>query len=233
MLARIASRGVSYVAASRIGAYPQINFCKGISTAAFSPSTSTMPLAQDSYVNIPMSTDSIGLSDSSHSSVKRTIQSLKEKGEVTMFDVQVGDIIASKPDQSIVVISPNSTVFDAVKTMSDCKVGALVVTDPITKRPLGMISERDYLNKVVLKGLSSKTTMVNDIMTKDIITTSPTVSAIKCMDIMTKGRFRHIPVVDEKGALLGLISIGDLVKHVLDQQAVTIQHLKSYIERTY
>jgi len=169
----------------------------------------------------------------SERSVKKTIESLKDKGEVPMFDVQVGDIIASKPDRRVVTISQNDTVYDAVKTMSTSKVGALVVVDPQNKKPIGIISERDYLNKVVIHGLSSKNTQVKDIMTKDIITTRPNVSASKCMDMITRGRFRHIPVVNEGGSLIGLISIGDLVKHVLDQQKVTIDHLTKYIEGSY
>jgi len=176
-------------------------------------------------------TDSVSFSASSHGSVRKTVEQLKDKGEVPMFDVQVGDIIASKPDQRVVVISPTSTVFEAVKLMSESKVGALIVAH--NKKPVGVISERDYLNKVVIHGLSSKTTHVQDIMTKDIVTTPTNISAAKCMDIMTKGRFRHIPVVDDRGQILGIVSIGDLVKHVLDQQKVTIQHLKDYIERTY
>jgi len=236
MLPRIVSRGASIAAVSRIGA-SQARF-RTITTQAASSTTSYVSQSSaDSYVDVPLATplhtDSLGTSDSGHSSIKRTISAIKEKKEDVLYDVQVGDIIAAKPDHRIVVVGADSTVFDAIKLMSDCKVGALVVADSVSKKPLGMISERDYLNKVVLKGLSSKSTQVRDIMTSDIVTTPSNVSASKCMDIMTKGRFRHIPVVDDKGGMIGLISIGDLVKHVLDQQAVTIRHLKSYIEGSY
>jgi len=238
MLPRIASRGANFASVCRVAGRPQTKLNRSFCTATAAPvsSTSSMPAPMDSYVDVPMATplktDAIGVSDSGHSSVKRTIKAIKDKS-VELYDVQVGDIIASKRDHRIVVITPNSTVFDAIKLMSDCKVGALVVTDPVSKVPLGIISERDYLNKIVLKGLSSKSTLVKDIMTSDIITTRANVSASKCMDLMTKGRFRHIPVVDDKGALIGLVSIGDLVKHVLDQQALTIEHMRAYIERTY
>jgi len=234
MLPRIVSRGASVC---RTAGRPQALLSKSFCTAAGPTSTSTMPSSVDVFADVPLATplrtDSLGTSDAGHSSIKKTINAIKEKGETALYDVQVGDIIASKADQRIVVTTPTSTVFDAIKLMSDCKVGALVVTDPISRKPLGVISERDYLNKVVLKGLSSKSTLVEDIMTSDIITTRPNTSASRCMDLMTRGRFRHIPVVDDKGGLIGLISIGDLVKHVLDQQAVTIRHMKEYIERSY
>jgi len=183
----------------------------------------------------PIHTDAVSYSDRSHASVKRTIEQLLDKGEVPMFDVNVGDIISSKADKRVATIFPDSTVFDAIKVMSEQKVGALLVIDANNK-PIGVFSERDYMNKIALKGLSSKTTLVQDVMTKDIFTTKPNVSAAKCMSHMTKGRFRRmldIPVVDNSGTLLGIVSIGDLVKHVLDQQKVTIEHLKEYIMRTY
>jgi len=177
-------------------------------------------------------TDAVSYSGRSHSSVKKTVKQLIDKGELAMFDLTVADIISNKPDQTVVVTSPQETVFNAIKKMSEEKVGALVVVDSEMK-PIGVISERDYLNKVVLKGLSSKSSLVKDIMTNDVYTAKPTISAARCMSTMTKGRFRHIPVVDDDGALLGIISIGDLVKHVIDQQKMTIQHLQGYIQGTY
>jgi len=153
--------------------------------------------------------------------------------EVVIFqDVKVEHILANKATHVVVTVSPKETVYEAIKKMSDLKVGALVVTNNEDK-PIGMISERDYMTKIALKGLSSKHAPVQDIMTVKVQTTSPKTGASECMKLMTNGRFRHIPVVDDKGKMIGIISIGDLVKYVMDQQKETIHYLKQYIERTY
>eukprot|EP01027_Heterolobosea_sp_BB2_P022497 GEZU01033139.1.p1 GENE.GEZU01033139.1~~GEZU01033139.1.p1 ORF type:complete len:301 (+),score=71.85 GEZU01033139.1:103-1005(+) len=155
----------------------------------------------------------------------------------TFRDAEVGNLIADKaPEhQGALTIDENITVFDAVKMMSEKKIGAVVVTPSNNpKKVSGMFTERDYLNKVILKGLSSKTTIVKDIMSKNITTVTTDTSAGECMNIMTTRRFRHLPVIDkETGELVGLISIGDIVKYILTEQRKTIEFLEDYVQRTY
>jgi len=154
-----------------------------------------------------------------------------EKDLVVFKDLFISQILANKKNQNVSTVHKTDTVYSAIKKMNEMKVGALVVTED--DKPVGMISERDYLNKVILRGYSSKDITVNDIMTHNIVTIPPTFTAGDCMNLMTKGRFRHIPVVDEKEKMIGIVSIGDLVKSVLDQQKETITFLREYIERTY
>jgi len=155
----------------------------------------------------------------------------KEKDLVVFKDLSVAQILAAKKSHEVSTVRKTDTVYSAIKKMNEMKVGALVVVED--DKPVGMISERDYLNKVILRGFSSKDITVNDIMTREIVTIPPHVTAGDCMEIMTERRFRHIPVVDEHSKMIGLISIGDLVKSVMDQQKETISYLKEYIERTY
>jgi len=154
-----------------------------------------------------------------------------EKDLVVFKDISVAHILASKKRQEVATVSKTDTVYDAIKKMNEIKVGALVVVD--NGIPVGMISERDYLNKVVLKGHSSKAITVNDIMTRDVVTILDSVTAGECMHMMTEGRFRHIPVVGADKKMIGIVSIGDMVKSVIDQQKETINYLRDYIERTY
>jgi len=151
---------------------------------------------------------------------------------VAFQDVSVYHILENKKVKDVVTASTDETVFEAIQKMAALKVGALVCVDK-DRVPIGMISERDYMTKIILKGLSSKKTHVNDIMTKNIQTIGPSTTAAQCMKMMTEGRFRHIPVVDDAGKMVGIVSIGDLVKYVMDQQQETIRFLKQYIERTY
>lgn len=123
-------------------------------------------------------------------------------------------------------ISPESRVFDALKLMADKEVGALVVL--ATGRVAGIISERDYARKVILHGKSSHDIPVRDIMTSKVITVNPAHSVEECMALMTANRVRHLPVVDAE-RLVGIVSIGDLVKEVIADQQATIQQLESYI----
>ena len=123
-------------------------------------------------------------------------------------------------------IDPGSPVLEAIRRMAEHGIGALLVLDQ--GRLVGIVSERDYARKVILKGRSSSETPVRDIMSTPLHTVSPAVSAQECMRIMTERRVRHLPVVD--GArLLGMLSIGDLVRAVLEEQAHTIEQLESYI----
>lgn len=121
------------------------------------------------------------------------------------------------------------TVYDALKVMGEKNVGAvLVIEDNLLK---GVLSERDYARKIVLKNKASKDTLVHEIMARDVITVNPTDSLDYCMELMSAKRIRHLPVV-ENNVVLGVISIGDVVKSIIEIQKETIQHLDSYISGT-
>ncbi len=137
----------------------------------------------------------------------------------------VRNIIDAK-GQDVWSIDVNISVFEALEVMADKNVGALVVT---TAGELsGILSERDYARKVILLDRGSRDTKVSEIMTPDPVTVSPTDSVTDCMQLMTDRRIRHLPVVDE-GSLVGVISIGDVVRHVIDEQKFMIDQLESYI----
>jgi CBS domain-containing protein len=123
-------------------------------------------------------------------------------------------------------ISPDATVFDALKLMAEKDVGALVVTEG--GRLAGILSERDYARKVVLHGKSSQEMPVRELMTSRVITVGPHQTVEDCMGLMTENRVRHLPVT-EGDRLVGLLSIGDLVKEVIADQEATIRQLESYI----
>jgi CBS domain-containing protein len=127
-------------------------------------------------------------------------------------------------------IGPDVTVFEAIKTMSEKNVGALPVVDGT--KLVGMISERDYMSKVVLKGKSSKETPVRDIMTCEVVTVGPDHNVSKCMEIVTENHIRHLPVMDGD-ELLGIVSIGDLVRWIIATQKMTIEQLEAYISGGY
>lgn len=126
----------------------------------------------------------------------------------------------------IYAISPDAAVLDAVRLMAEKQIGALLVMD--ADRLVGIVSERDYARKVVLQGRSSANTPVRDIMTADVITVSPGDHAERCMQIVTQRRIRHLPVI-ERGRVLGVVSIGDLVKAVIEDQKVELDQLQRYI----
>lgn len=128
--------------------------------------------------------------------------------------------------RDVLSIAPDASVLDAVSLMAEKAIGALVVMDGETLA--GIVTERDYARKVILKGRSSQSTAVKDIMSTDIVTTSSNESVEKCMNTMTDKRIRHLPVVDN-GKVIGIISIGDLVKAVIADQQEAIEHLQHYI----
>lgn len=127
-------------------------------------------------------------------------------------------------------IEPAASVYDAIKLMADKAVGALVVLED--EKLVGIISERDYARKVILKGLSSKAIQVKDIMTTRVLYIHPEQSVDESMALMTEKRIRHLPVMENE-KLVGLISIGDLVKSIIAHQQLTIKQLEQYISGGY
>jgi CBS domain-containing protein len=123
-------------------------------------------------------------------------------------------------------IRPEAKLLEALQLMAQKDIGALVVHDG--KRIVGILSERDYARKVILHGKSSHDVPVREIMTADVVTVDPTRTVEECMSLMTQRRIRHLPVCDEE-KLVGLVSIGDLVKEVIAEQEQTIKQLESYI----
>jgi CBS domain-containing protein len=123
-------------------------------------------------------------------------------------------------------ISPEATVFDALQLMADKNVGALLVT--VGDKLVGIISERDYSRKVILKGRSSKDTPVRDVLSGHVIHVSPDHSIDECMRLMTEHRVRHLPVL-EGNRIVGVVSIGDLVNWIISAQNSTIHQLETYI----
>jgi CBS domain-containing protein len=143
--------------------------------------------------------------------------------------MKVKDIIARK-GSDIYFVNSDVTVFDAIKKMSDLNIGALLVLD--NGNLSGIISERDYRDKVILKGKLSKSTPVRDIMTVKIFKVEIQDDLNTCMRIMTNQKIRHLPVM-EGNKVVGVISIGDVVKSVIDEQKFEIDSLKDYIAGSY
>ena len=141
----------------------------------------------------------------------------------------VSAILAHK-GSAVWSIAPNATVFDAIQLMADKNVGALPVVE--NGKLAGIISERDYTRKVILKGKSSKETPVRDIMTQELVTAGAGDSVTECMRVMTEKRIRHLPVM-EGSKMIGLISIGDLVRRIISAQTATIDNLEKYITGDY
>ncbi|HEY0845445.1 MAG TPA: CBS domain-containing protein [Noviherbaspirillum sp.] len=138
----------------------------------------------------------------------------------------VAQVLQSKADKSVYTISMSTSVLDALKTMAERGVGALLVMDG--SRIAGIISERDYARKMVLHGRASHETPVREIMSSPVMYVRPDQTNEECMALMTENRLRHLPVV-ENGKLVGLISIGDLVKDIISEQKFIIEQLEHYI----
>jgi CBS domain-containing protein len=138
--------------------------------------------------------------------------------------------ILGQKSRDIFSVSPQTTVHDAVAMMDEKNVGALLVMEG--EKLVGMISERDYTRKVMLRGKKSADTKVSEIMSTKLTVTHPNEGVEECLRVMTDKRFRHLPVLDGD-KIVGVISIGDLVKHVISCQSATIAHLESYIHGGY
>lgn len=143
--------------------------------------------------------------------------------------MKVKDLLRNK-GSAIYSTTPEEMVYDAIKKMSELKIGALLVLE--NEKLSGILSERDYRDKVILQGRQSKTTPVKDIMTRQVFCVHSTDDVQLCMKLMTVKKIRHLPVLDE-GELKGVISIGDVVKSVIDRQKGEINELRSYIGGTY
>ena len=124
-------------------------------------------------------------------------------------------------------ISPEATVYEGLQMMADQEIGALVVTD--AGKIVGILSERDYARKVVLQGRSSQETKVREVMNSPAIAVEPDCSVNEAMCIMTERRVRHLPIMGQDGRVLGIVSLGDLVKWIITSHESTIEQLQSYI----
>ena len=129
-------------------------------------------------------------------------------------------------DGDVISIEGGLSVFDAIKLMADRAVGSLLVMD--IGKLVGIVTERDYARKVILKGRSSETTSVEEIMTTEVLTATAEQTVNECMTLMTEKRIRHLPIVED-GKVIGIISIGDLVQAIISDQREEIEQLENYI----
>lgn len=145
------------------------------------------------------------------------------------INTTVSSILDFKP-AALWSVDPDTTVYDAIALMAEKNIGAL----PVMKagRLLGMLSERDYTRKIVLRGRASRETKVGEIMTSDIVTVGPQELVVNCMQMMTDNHVRHLPVMDGS-EVLGLVSIGDLVNWIIGVQANAIDDLERYVTGAY
>ncbi len=139
--------------------------------------------------------------------------------------MKVKDILLRKGDQ-VISVGPEATVLDALKLMAEKNVGGLLIIE--NEKVLGIFTERDYARKIILKGKTSSESHVTDVMVKELITVTPDNDTKDCMQLMSNKAIRHLPVMDS-GKLAGLISIGDVVKSMLEEQQNVIEHLEHYI----
>ena len=138
--------------------------------------------------------------------------------------------ILDRKGATVLSVDSNESVFKAIQLMSEVNIGAVLVQDDGTIS--GIFTERDYLQKIALDSRSSKKTSVGEVMTSPVISADPEDTIQQCMETMTACRCRHLPVV-ENGQLLGIVSIGDLVKRMLEEKESEIEHLSQYITGSY
>jgi CBS domain-containing protein len=138
----------------------------------------------------------------------------------------IAEILKSKSDANVYRVAPTDTVFDAVSLMADKGIGALLVMEG--DAIVGIITERDYARKIALMGRTSVETVVREVMTTSVLCVRSSQTSEQCMQLMTDKRLRHLPVVDD-GRLVGMISIGDLVKDIISEQKFIIDQLEHYI----
>lgn len=138
----------------------------------------------------------------------------------------VAQILQTKQDQAVYTTTPDGRVLDAVKLMAEKRVGSLLVMDG--EKIVGIVTERDYARKVTLQGRDAAQTPVRDIMTTNVMYVRPQHTNEQCMALMTENRLRHLPVIDN-GKMIGLVSIGDLVKDIISEQQFIIEQLEHYI----
>lgn len=138
----------------------------------------------------------------------------------------VAQILRQKRITTVHAIGPNDTVYEAIRKMAEHQIGALLVMEG--DNVVGIVTERDYARKIALAGRSSKDTHVSVVMTSQVLGVGPQQTTEECMAIMTENRVRHLPVLDN-GKLIGLVSIGDLVKEIISEQQFIIEQLEHYI----
>ncbi|MCP9756102.1 CBS domain-containing protein [Lacihabitans sp. CCS-44] len=138
----------------------------------------------------------------------------------------VKTILSNKKIQTILSILPSATVFEALEVMSNYNIGALLVME--NEKLVGIFSERDYARKGIVQGRSAKTTLISEVMTANVYTVESKMTSKDCMEIMNARKFRHLPVVDG-GTVMGVLSVGDIVGAILDEQKEHIKYLESYI----
>ncbi|CAN4275246.1 COG0517 FOG, CBS domain [Methylophilaceae bacterium] len=138
----------------------------------------------------------------------------------------IQQLLATKKHQEVISIAPHRPVFDALVVLAEYEIGALMVLEG--EKLVGIFSERDYAREVVLKGKSSKTTAVSEVMTANVISVKLGDTVEQAMTVMTEKRIRHLPVLDN-GKVVGMLSIGDLVKETIAYQQGLIKQLESYI----
>lgn len=155
---------------------------------------------------------------------------LRPMEEAMKITDTVDQVLKNKTFNKILPISPEQTVHDALSLMAEYDVGALMVMSG--QKLVGILSERDYARKGILKGHQSRDTKVSEIMTSPVISVTPQQTVDDCMNLMTKGHFRHLPVLDGE-RVVGVISIGDMVKWVISGQEHAIQALEGYIMGAY
>jgi len=140
---------------------------------------------------------------------------------------RIEDFLKLHKNRQICTISKDQSVMQALTLMSEKNIGAIIIVDN-NDFPIGIFSERDYARKIVLKGKSSKGTLLDEVMTKELITITKDHKIDQCMEIMTEKKIRHLPILEDK-KIVGIISIGDLLKIMIKEQKELIDHLQKFI----